>query len=440
VILIIRGKKMRFLTSKKVIVVIITVSLFISVLLRAAIHPVKSIPKKIIVPDDYPTIQKAIDAASDGDSIYVHSGTYYESITVNKPLTLIGENRENTIIDGGGIGTVIKVIASKVVIKRFTVQNSNRTAGTSYAGIEVSGTLCNITGNHITKNRIGILVKSQKTRITQNILTNNGHGISLYSSSKVTVKSNDFAANTYGISLAARSTNNLILNNSITKCSAGGHAIYLLDSFNNTILGNHLINNPHGIWLSKSYSNFIIENIIANNKILGIELASSSDNKIYHNSFINNTKHTVIDNKSTNTWDNGYPSGGNHWDDYTYVDEKNGPNQDQPGSDGIWDKPYTINERNSDNYPLVNPYGDISVLMPKKPVQAIPPWISVAAIVFVIAIIIMLLWKFKRSKSAKRKRMRRLYTRQWGSKITFSDFLCVYIPLWVIFLKRECIF
>jgi len=56
-----------------------------------------------------------------------------------------------------------------------------------------------------------------------------------------------------------------------------------------------------------------------------------------------------------NTWDDGYPSGGNYWSDDTHetVDEKSGPKQDQPGSDGIADTPYIINDYNRDRYPLM---------------------------------------------------------------------------------------
>lgn len=52
-----------------------------------------------------------------------------------------------------------------------------------------------------------------------------------------------------------------------------------------------------------------------------------------------------------NYLDDGYPSGGNYWDDYGSVDLKHGMNQDQNGSDGILDQGFS-----SDNYPLVNPF------------------------------------------------------------------------------------
>jgi len=60
-----------------------------------------------------------------------------------------------------------------------------------------------------------------------------------------------------------------------------------------------------------------------------------------------------------NVWDDGYPSGGNYWSDYTGVDVKGGPDQDLPGSDGIGDTPYVLDTNNRDRYPLTKPYGGV---------------------------------------------------------------------------------
>jgi hypothetical protein len=57
-----------------------------------------------------------------------------------------------------------------------------------------------------------------------------------------------------------------------------------------------------------------------------------------------------------NIWDDGYPSGGNYWKDYTGVDLYNGPYQNETGSDGIGDTPYTIDANNTDRYPLMAPF------------------------------------------------------------------------------------
>ena len=53
-------------------------------------------------PEDFTSIQDAINASIDGDTVFVYNGTYYENVGVGKTINLTGENRDTTIIDGGG--------------------------------------------------------------------------------------------------------------------------------------------------------------------------------------------------------------------------------------------------------------------------------------------------------------------------------------------------
>jgi hypothetical protein len=86
----------------------------------------------------------------------------------------------------------------------------------------------------------------------------------------------------------------------------------------------------------------------------------SSDNRFYHNNFIDNTLHVNITIPGcANFWDDGYSSGGNYWSDHVTVDDCCGINQDEPGSDGIVDEPYVIDANNCDNYPLVEPWSPV---------------------------------------------------------------------------------
>lgn len=80
----------------------------------------------------------------------------------------------------------------------------------------------------------------------------------------------------------------------------------------------------------------------------------ASNNSIYHNNFINNIYH-VSTYGSENTWDNGYPSGGNYWSGYNGSDTKSGGHQNQTDSDGIGDTPLVFDSNNKDNYPLMGP-------------------------------------------------------------------------------------
>jgi parallel beta-helix repeat protein len=81
----------------------------------------------------------------------------------------------------------------------------------------------------------------------------------------------------------------------------------------------------------------------------GIVIDSASKNNIlYHNNFMDNDQN-ALDTGKMNQWDNGYPSGGNYWDDYTGSDSD---------LDGIGDSPHYIPGGSSeDRYPFMKPYG-----------------------------------------------------------------------------------
>jgi parallel beta-helix repeat protein len=134
------------------------------------------------------------------------------------------------------------------------------------------------------------------------------------------------------------------------------------ESDQNNISRNFVSNNYIGISLysaSRYISNDISNNIVLNNHY-GLWLYWGIDNKIYHNNFINN-QIQAMDQCFPNTahiFDNGYPSGGNYWSDYTGVDLFSGPYQNETGSDGIGDTPHTFPDfpGGQDRYPLMNPW------------------------------------------------------------------------------------
>jgi len=132
--------------------------------------------------------------------------------------------------------------------------------------------------------------------------------------------------------------------------------LYLSGRSNVTIQNATIESFRSGIFIWNSTKITIENSVIANNSY-GIRLLSGSKNNlVFHNSFINNTMQTYVDTSYTNTWDSGYPSGGNYWSDSIGVDLYWGPHQNRTGSDGIRDTPHIIDENNQDNYPLMSPY------------------------------------------------------------------------------------
>jgi hypothetical protein len=79
--------------------------------------------KEIRVPQDYKTIQEAINAASEGDTILVDVGTYKETIEIPKGLTLVGADRDKTIISGSDLPVVTISSAALVTVRNVTITN-----------------------------------------------------------------------------------------------------------------------------------------------------------------------------------------------------------------------------------------------------------------------------------------------------------------------------
>ncbi|TET89272.1 MAG: hypothetical protein E3J35_10295 [Methanomassiliicoccales archaeon] len=392
-------------------------------------------------PGNYTTIQGAVDAAPIGSIVYVYSGTYNEHLTISKRLNLEGEDKNTTIIDGGGSSTVIRISDDWVSVTGFTIRNGGPGGGD--AGIDISlADYCTIADNIIHNNSGGLeLFRSHHNTITGNTMQDNEDGMFLVFSDNNTITFNTASGNSmFGINVGGSSDNTLVENyasdnyygistsgprnvivnntavnntgnfyvgndeynllqnntavngekgielwygsrNTIANNAVSGatkNGIYVHKANNNTIENNTVFQNYYGMNLAYSDDNVVMNNLATENSETGIGLYMSNRtilvrndvrdndhdgfkvwmswyNNIYHNTIVGNHDIEGLDFMGLNYWDNGYPSGGNYWGDYTGDDERSGPNQDQPGYDEIGDLPYNVTGgTNQDRYPLMN--------------------------------------------------------------------------------------
>jgi parallel beta-helix repeat protein len=232
-------------------------------------------------------------------------------------------------------------------VQNVTIRNIN-VRGFHYGVSLFSVVNCTIIGNNVTNNSqfgVKFRISSNCTVSNNNVMNNTYAGVWVFTSSSFTISENVITKHFYGIYLYPTGTfNNVIRQNNIMSNSYG---IASVNGANNSIIwGNDITNNNWAISFSSSSNNTVYANTIANNNYYGVGLMTSSNNTFHHNTFLNNTLHVLASN-SANYWDQGYPLGGNFWDDYTGVDLNH---------DGIGDTAYTIDASNIDHYPLMNPY------------------------------------------------------------------------------------
>ena len=237
--------------------------------------------------------------------------TYTFTANINEPIII---EKSNIIVDGNnykvqGTGTGYGILLNGTITALINVTMKNMyITGFNYGIYMTLSTNCQIDGNGLAYNQLGGVWIGQCTQIsiTNNAMTNNYAGVLLtWSNSTITVANNSMRSN------------------------------------------------PIGVMLIVSGNNIIRDNTIAYSNIGGIYLDRSDNNLIYHNNLLSNNPQGVAP-ESTSTWDNGYPSGGNYWSDYTGVDANH---------DGIGDTAYVIDENNTDRYPLMNIQGthDVAV-------------------------------------------------------------------------------
>lgn len=301
---------------------------------------------------------------NDGVGIYVEDShdvnVIGNRVLDNSNAGIIVLNSDNNTIanntaSGGGDGLYIRQSNNNTIV-------GNTASTWDDIGIHLYESTTNlIEANDLSTNTYGIYLSfdSNHNTIVNNDASSNGFGISFYSSHNNTAVNNTASWNSRGFSLRF-SDYNIILNNSITdnwNLVMDGTGVEMINSDHNFIICNNISDNEYGVVFSVAFKNEIAANTFYSNSMYGLLIdIDSSGNQIFHNNFVDNIMQ-ADDWNSSNKWDDDYPSGGNYWSDYAGLDVLFGPNQDQPGKDGIGDTPYAINWDTKDRFPLMSPVG-----------------------------------------------------------------------------------
>ena len=280
----------------------------------------------INIPADYPTIQQGIDASSDGDTVLVQPGTYYESVDFNGHNIVLGSlflttgdtsHIAQTVIDGSGVPTddgLINFISGEDSTARIT----GFTMTIPYGGGSTT-IYCDNSGPTISHNIIrdayligrgaGISCRNYASPIiVNNMIIDNtnynidseGGGIYCGNNSSPLIKDNLISGNyaVYGAAIYCLGCPDVrIINNEINDngASFAGGGIFCMTS-NATINGNEIINNYGSFWGGGIFCGGPVDIVISNNIVGGNHTTFNGENGLGGGIFCRSTDPLIINN------------------------------------------------------------------------------------------------------------------------------------------------
>lgn len=346
--------------------VILVASLLFATLNHVILLPSSAV-SVINVPGDYSTIQEALNYAGPGDMIRVGPGTYPETLSITRSVTIEGGNRQTTVLDATGGGPAISVQASAVQISNLTITN----IGAGRDGILVENS-ANVTISkidillaHRSDNGTQIL-NSRRVQVEDNRITGaNLYGIVVDQGGENIVARNELTDNLIGVGVF-RGSRSIVVDNRLT--GPGESGVDLWTNARDMVVAHNSISgfNSTGIHLINAPGNVIQENAIARTEdpspvafAAAIRLQNSTGNAIFLNDLIDNpdlyAQGVFEQDRTGNVW-NAYGGLGNYWGNYAgqddgSVDSRTGT--PRVAGDGVGDSgvPHVF-----DWYPLMQPW------------------------------------------------------------------------------------
>ncbi len=248
---------------------------------------------------NYTSLQEAINAAENGDTILVNQGAYHENVIVNKTLSIIGENAETTIIDGGTGDFAILIDADSVTVSGFTIRSTQHyESGPTHVSVILDAVgNCTLCGNIITGSDQGIaLDAASQNFIVHNNITQNHFALILSQSKSNTVRENNILNDGIAVWLTQSSDGNLIDKNNMT-CTSG---IQVAGSSGNVITSNNFTDNSPGVELDNSSNTTLVNNWFIHDGII-IGYGSHTYGNTVQGNFVNGKRLVYLEGVSNYT-------------------------------------------------------------------------------------------------------------------------------------------
>jgi len=340
-----------------------------------AVRPLLDRSESLVVGEDAPTIQDAVDAASPGTTVRVPPGTYEESPTVDKPLTIRGSG---ATVRGDGNGSVFRVTSDDVALRGLTIAGVGTATepeegevegdqwdafveagyGHSDAAIEAEGVSgLYVVGVEIETPTSGVVLRDVEKAVVertavqgredvregfmgvlsirspvvvQNSTFDDGRdGIYLHRAAGSVLRDNTFRDNRFGAHLMY--TSDALVADNAARGQRGAGITVMTDPAGNAVVGNDVRNATSGLDLSGSFS-YVAENTVARNDRglmtgteqslyernvlygngLGVRTGSiRPSNRIVRNDFVANDRTVKIGTGPLRIWT--HDGSGNYW-------------------------------------------------------------------------------------------------------------------------------